>query len=84
MYNTVVLRKLGNVLLMETDPELAQRKAGFLSGNGTKVTVVEHPLQALTELGVPNHGFTLVFLGNQPMYPDVALRTLLERMELSE
>ena len=84
MCNIATLKNLGNVLLLEADPAKAQFKVDVLTAGGSLVDVVEHDFQVLTRLGSPNHGYSLVFLGNRPMYPDAARQTVLEGMNLCE
>ncbi len=84
MYNITVLRKLGKILVVEADSDKAKRRAEALRSEVTSVEVVKHEFQALVRLGSPNHGFSLVFLGNRPLYPDAARQEILNRGDLFE
>ncbi len=80
----LVLRKLGKVLLVEADSFVANSKSGFLRENGTVVEVVSHEFQVLTRLEKPDHGYNFVFLGNRPLYPDMAKQMVLGKKNIFE
>jgi len=77
------LRNLGKVLLVEANPmEVTLIKRKLLENKGTSVDVVEHPFAAFIRLNQPNHGYSFVFLGGRPDYPDVARRLILKGLDL--
>lgn len=78
------LRRLGKVLLVGADSAKIQfYMLKLLENEGTVVDVVEYEVSALIRLSSSNHGYNFVFLGDQPNYPDVARRILMERVDVS-
>lgn len=81
--NSIILRKLGKVLLVEPNPmeaELLKRRMPEDQGNS--VEVVEHTFAAFIRLNNPDHGYNIVFLGSRPDYPDVARRLIRKELDL--